>query len=1006
MRVLFQLMALILDLASWVYPLALLIGSSFLTTLIISRFSGLARKSTLEILAIFPLFYILWIFTFLLLATLCTSLLFASFKKPPKVTVDLQEATLDNFLSSLMICRILTLYRMSAIIRGLPLLNYPQLSPVLLRWINKLVLRTYSPSINIGKKASVVSRPQDPDLTHIGNYVVIGSECSLVAHSITTSPSGQLIFSSAPIEISDYAVIGGGSYIAPGVKVGRGAVIQMRSYLPAFTRIGPQEVWGGNPAVFQRMVGSTERSAEETKWDDQDSVAKPLVEPQLQRFSTPNRSEAEFTIKVSSQVASSPNVQTLYHKNSSQPAKPQVDELDTIVNGIIAKAIHIKPEDITDALTSDNCMSWDSMAQMSMASAIYDRFGIEIAPEDIFQLNSRQAVRQAISVTSVEAQGSPLVSKSASLSLQETSVPLEESLTKQEFALPTNPELLPLFEVEAVTQALAKHEIPVLNHPVKRVLFVSTFTPQPLKSPFELWCRAFQLPVEANFLEFDQIEQTLLAQPSEFTANSTGLNVVLTRPEDLISDRDRSGMVRGEQLIQAIRTFAKRQPGLVVSNLPPVVSVFFSASRLEVEQLRAWWQSQLEQIEGIQILDFANVVEEVGRQAGRDSSMEVVARAPYSQLVYQHLGIAMARLIRKTFLPTKKVLALDCDNTLWGGVVGEDGVDGLALSDDYPGRSFRLFQRSLLEYRQRGILLVLVSKNEESDVWQVFDQHPEMLIRRSDVAGYRINWQSKSENLRSLAKELNLGLDSFVFIDDSPTERLEVEANSPEVTVVPMPTDATQYVETLSKLWCFDAASLTDEDKKRTEYMRQEQERQDLQQQASNLESYLESLQLVVDLGFANDRDLPRVAQLTQKTNQFNLSLVRRSLNEIKQLQQTHEIVVMNVADRFGDYGLVGLAILVPESSNLVLDTFLMSCRVLGRGVEDAFVSALAGFASRQGLAYLSAPYQLGPRNGQIKDFLIRNGFIEKDSNIFSADVLQMNSAPTHIKINSDLIKS
>jgi FkbH-like protein len=985
MKVVLKLVVLAVDLVSWLYPLALLGGSAFLAEWLLSRF--IDPTSVAIWFSLLPLFYSFWMLIFLSFAAIGTSLLFAGFKKPAKLTINLENMNAADLRSAWDLCRILCLYRISSIIRGLPLLNYPQLSPLLLQWINKLVLRAYSPSIQVGKRSSIVSRPQDPDLTHIGNRVVIGSECSLVAHAINTSRDGEITFSSAPIEIADHAVIGGGSYLAPGVKIGSGAILQMRSNVPAFTRIGPQEVWGGNPAIFQRMVNGCERALS----DETSTASAATVE-------VPRPPQPHFVpLEVDRPEAQPP---TQPH-NGHRPG-PTVPDLDHALSTIIANAIHRQPEEITDDLTSDNCMLWDSMAQMTIASAIYDRFGVDIAPDSIFQLRSRPAIKQIILTSRSYTPSDDDDLEAGSDHPWETTDP---GLIPPEpaFQRPTNPELLPLLGADVVTQALADQPPPALGSSPRTLLLVSTFTPHPLKSPLELWCQAFNVPVAANFLEFDQIEQTLLSESSEFTANAQGLNVVLTRPEDLLSERDASGMARGQQLMQAIQTFAKRQPGIVVGNLPPLTSVFASVSRLSVERLRVWWQTELEQIEGVQILDFAGVIEDVGRQRARDSSMEVIARAPYSQSVYQQLGIAIARLIRKTFLPAKKVIALDCDNTLWGGVIGEDGIDGLALSDDYPGRSFRLFQQSLLAYRRRGILLVLISKNEAADVWQVFDQHPEMVLRRSDIAAYRINWQSKSENLRAVAQELNLGLDSFVFIDDSPTERLEVEANSPEVTVVPMPDNATQYVEILSKLWCFDTASLTLEDRKRTEYMQQEQERQFLQQDASTLGSYLQALQLVVHIRPATERDLPRVAQLTQKTNQFNLSLNRRSLAEVRELQASKDILVMDVSDRFGDYGLVGLAILERDRDSANLDTLLMSCRVLGRGVEDAFLSVIATLAAEQGLTQLVAPYHPGPRNSQVKQFLLNSGFSENSPTVFSISLGSLPSAPDHIKINSEL---
>ena len=296
-------------------------------------------------------------------------------------------------------------------------------------------------------------------------------------------------------------------------------------------------------------------------------------------------------------------------------------------------------------------------------------------------------------------------------------------------------------------------------------------------------------------------------------------------------------------------------------------------------------------------------------------------------------------------------------------------------------------------------MLVLVSKNEEADVWNVFEHHPEMVLRREDIAGHRINWQEKSANLHELAEELNLGLDSFVFVDDSPVERLEVETNAPEVIVVPMPKEPAHYVETLSKLWCFDSSSITVEDRMRTELIAHEQQRRVLQQSASSLHSYLESLQLLVEIRPAEERDLPRVAQLTQKTNQFNLSLIRRSLTEIQDLHKSCSILVLNLKDRFGDYGLVGVAILKQENRCLFLDTFLISCRALGRGVEQSFLCTLFDFADQKDLKMIIVPYRSGSRNQQVKSFLLKMGFSPKQSDILEAEVGNAPQKPGHIEM-------
>jgi FkbH-like protein len=292
-----------------------------------------------------------------------------------------------------------------------------------------------------------------------------------------------------------------------------------------------------------------------------------------------------------------------------------------------------------------------------------------------------------------------------------------------------------------------------------------------------------------------------------------------------------------------------------------------------------------------------------------------------------------------------------------------------------------------------------VSKNEEEDVWNVFDNHPEMVLKRSDIAAYKINWKEKSTNLRQIAEELNLGLDSFVFVDDSQVECLEVQSNSKEVTVLNMPKEPAYYVETFSKLWCFDSSSITLEDKIRTELIAHEQQRRELQQNVTNLETYLESLELVVEIRLADERDLPRIAQLTQKTNQFNLSLIRRSFAEIQDIQKSYSILALNLKDRFGDYGLVGAAIFNQESEYLNLDTFLMSCRALGRGVEQSFLSLIFDVAYQKNLKMIVAPYNLGQRNAQIKTFLLKMGFYEKQPNVLEAEVANTLDKPKYVKM-------
>ncbi len=922
MKLIKILSALTIDTINWLYPLVLtLIAGVLEGWLILSLFPEI---SPLVLVAIFPILYFFWLFIFLCLSALGTNFLFLFVRKPKNLEIDiLEDLPLLIQFSPTSIS-----YRVLLLISTLPGVDYLKITPITLKWLRNLVMRAYSPKVNIGKRCLIVIWPQDPDLTFIGDNVVIGSECHIVAHAVNRS-NGKIKYVSEPIVIGNNSTIGGNTRIGMGVKIDEGAIVEVGSNVLPYTRIGRGEVWGGNPAVLIRKRNEY------------------LNEAELKPFSR--------------QIARSE------------------------LNSLIASAIQLQPEEIKDDLNGGNCMTWDSLAKMAIAASLYDRFNIRIPTTEIFKLDSRQAIEQVISSYTDEK----VLSRSG-----------DESTIDPDTEVSANPELLPLYDPETVTQVLARRfQEPTEAASDKKIVLAATFTAQPLGSALELWCRAFGIPFSVEFGEFNQVEQTLLAPDSDFMNNHNGLNVVLTCPEDLLCDHDPDGMLRAGQLLEAIKTYAAREKGLIVSNLPPVVSSFFYGKQPQVEKLRFWWQEQLEKVDGVHILDFAGVVEEVGRNNARDTSFEAIARAPYSQLVYQRLGIAITRLVRGIFLPAKKVLAFDCDDTLWGGQIGEDGIDSIALSNEHPGRSFRLFQEMLLELKKRGVLLVLASKNEEADVWDVFDRHPDMVLRRGDIAGYRINWKEKSSNLRELAEELNLGLDSFVFIDDSPVERLEVETNAPMVTVVPMPKEPARYAETLSKLWCFDSASITVEDTMRTQFMAQEQQRRESQENAISLQSYLESLQLVVEIQAAQEIDLARVAQLTQKTNQFNLSLIRRSLTEIREIHKSGTILVLNVKDRFGDYGLVGVAILKPENGCMLLDTFLISCRILGRGVEQAFLCTLFDFAYHKNLKAILAPYRSGSRNGQVKTFLLKMGFSQNQSDVLEAEVANAPKKPGHVKM-------
>ena len=352
------------------------------------------------------------------------------------------------------------------------------------------------------------------------------------------------------------------------------------------------------------------------------------------------------------------------------------------------------------------------------------------------------------------------------------------------------------------------------------------------------------------------------------------------------------------------------------------------------------------------------------------------------------------------------MLALDCDNTLWGGVVGEVGPDHLELGPDGRGRSFQLFQQRIKQLKDRGLLLVVVSRNEESDVRNMFESHPGMILKASDIAGWRVNWEAKSQNLRELAGELNLSPNAFVFLDDDPAVRMEVQTRLPDVHVVPLPDDPAHFCETLERLWLFDGAAPTTVDAARTEMAQQEQRRQQELRSAPTVDEYLHGLNLRVSMRAALATDWPRVAQLTQRTNQFNLSLRRRTQEELKAAARDGHVLVAEAEDRFGTYGLVGVCVLTPRPAprnrepgvrSCEIDTLLMSCRALGRGVEDAFLHGIGMVAASGGAKALAAPFVPGPRNAQMTDFLARSGFSHVEDHLWTRLLDNPPALPVHV---------
>ena len=330
-------------------------------------------------------------------------------------------------------------------------------------------------------------------------------------------------------------------------------------------------------------------------------------------------------------------------------------------------------------------------------------------------------------------------------------------------------------------------------------------------------------------------------------------------------------------------------------------------------------------------------------------------------------------------LKRKKCLVLDLDGTLWGGILGEDGIDGIAIGGDYPGKAFTYWQRALLELSRNGVILAVCSKNNEADVKQAWEQNPFMILKEEHFAAMRINWQDKASNLQELASELNIGLDSMVFVDDNPTERELIKQVLPMVAVPDFPSRPHELMTFYKQLveQYFRIYAITDEDRSKTQQYRANAQRRAQQAQFTDMTAYLRSLGLQLTITPADAHNRARLAQMTQKTNQFNLTTHRYTEADVQQMMDKNWTMrALAVSDRFGDNGITGTIFVTPPDAQgtAQADTLLLSCRILGKGIEIAFVHQIFNDLRAQGVKTLEATYIPTAKNGQTADFWERAG--------------------------------
>ena len=524
-----------------------------------------------------------------------------------------------------------------------------------------------------------------------------------------------------------------------------------------------------------------------------------------------------------------------------------------------------------------------------------------------------------------------------------------------------------------------------------RVAVLATFTANPLTPYLGVALEDARFPAEIMVGPYDQIVQECISDDGETARFGPDLLIIWPRLEELWGGRPLP--LTGEaalytkdaiEVAEASLEAARRWRATLIFILPAIPEIraigvgdacsqtgVFATATVARESLRL----RLAGRRGVLLLDMEEIIRHTGSAHAYNPRMLALARIPFSEEVFNLAGQRVAQLFGLSRQAARKVVVVDSDNTLWGGVVGEDGPDGVDLGDNGPGEAYRAFQSYLLELRRAGVLLALCSKNDEADVWEVFSR-PEMRLRREDLSSWRIGWQPKSIGLREMADEFDLGLDSFVFIDDNPAEIAEVQASLPEVACIRMPDDPVDWMSAIQLTGVLDRLPPTQEDLNRTTHYEQERVRRELQTRATSPEDYLAGLGVKVRIFTPTQSDIPRLAQLVAKTNQFNLNCKRRGQAELAEICEdgNYWVRLVHTQDRFGDYGVVGGMIAKPDSDCVEIDTFMLSCRALGRGVEQAMAAYLFEEAARAGYSKIVAEVKEMPRNEPARRFFAASG--------------------------------
>jgi len=493
--------------------------------------------------------------------------------------------------------------------------------------------------------------------------------------------------------------------------------------------------------------------------------------------------------------------------------------------------------------------------------------------------------------------------------------------------------------------------------------------------------------------QFDQVIQEALTEQSSFENQQLNFLLIAIDYRGLPLHATPGDKGSAEQNVQDCIKYLKKicdsmhsKTGakIILQNIARPSDMLFGSFESQLPGTITWLINQLNfKIDSlandkISILDINHLSSNIGLMNWHDPTMWNIGKFPFSHRYAAIYSTHICRIIASKLGKSRRCLVLDLDNTLWGGVIGDDGLEGIILGNGNPtGEAFLQIQRIALDLYERGVVLAISSKNEDKNAREPFQKHPDMILKEDHIAIFQANWSDKASNIKAIADTLSLGLDSFVFLDDNPAERMQVRRELPSVAVPELPEDPALYAQTLIAAGYFEATTFSQEDSQRALFYKGNAKRLEILNMSSDMDSYLKSLEMKINFSEFNKVGRSRITQLISKSNQFNLTTYRYDEIKVKSFEEdlSYFTCQVRLKDALGDNGMISVIICKKNEDSWLIDTWLMSCRVLGRKVEEAVLNYIASNALNEGATKLFGQYIPSSRNGIVKDHYKKLGF-------------------------------